>query len=53
MSLNYEIQQLLAGFNTPQPVAEKISRMIRTLDRDRIAPGIDVGEPAPDFELPG
>ena len=52
MDLNYEIQQLLASFNTPLPIAEKIARMCDQLEQDRIAPGIEVGAAAPDFSLP-
>ena len=53
MGLNHEIQQLLASFNTPLPVAEKIAAMCERIERDRIAPGIETGEVAPEFALPG
>ena len=52
MGLNLEIQQLLAGFNTPPAVAEEIARMVSDIERDQLAPGVEVGESAPDFALP-
>ena len=52
MSLHYEIQQLLASFNTPLPVAQQMASMVADLDRGRIAPGIEVGDLAPAFALP-
>ena len=52
MSLNYEIQQLLASYTIPVAIAERISAMSANLERDGLAPGIDEGEVAPDFALP-
>lgn len=52
MRLNYEIQQLLAGFNTPPTVAAKIAAMCDRIEREQLAPGIDEGSIAPDFALP-
>ncbi len=52
MGLNHEIQQLLASFNTPPHVAERIAAMCRQIENDRIAPGIEVGAVAPELELP-
>ena len=52
MSLNYEIQQLLAGFNTPPPIAEQIAGMVADIEREQLAPGLELDEVAPEFALP-
>jgi len=51
VSLQDEISDLLASYNTPMSVVRQMALAIRAIDRDRIAPGIEVGEPAPDFTL--
>ncbi len=51
MSLQQEITDLLAGYNTPLSVARKVALAVRKVERDRIAPGIEVGETAPEIEL--
>ncbi len=51
MSLKQEIQQLLAGFNVPAHIAAKLAAAYDQAARPEIAPGVAVGEAAPDFEL--
>lgn len=51
MSLHDEISDLLASYNTPMSVVRQMALAIRQIERDRIAPGIEVGESAPDFTL--
>ena len=52
MGLNLEIQQLLASFNTPLAVAEQVGAMVADIEREHLAPGLELGEIAPDFSLP-
>lgn len=52
MSLQEEISDLLASYNTPMSTVRQMALAIRQIEKERIAPGIDVGQPAPDFELP-
>lgn len=51
MTLNHEIQQLLASFNIPEEVTRTIAEANSDLTNAGIAPGIAVGEPAPEFGL--
>ncbi len=51
MSLQDEISDLLASYNTPLSVVRQMALSIRQIERDRIAPGIELGEPAPGFTL--
>ena len=52
MKLKDEIQLLLASYSTPDAAAAVISEAMARLDHNREAPGIAVGERAPDFRLP-
>lgn len=51
MSLTNEIQQLLASFSIPEDIAGKIAASHEEVEDSSIAPGIAVGEAAPDFQL--
>jgi peroxiredoxin len=51
VTLNNEIQQLLASFNIPDGFARTIAEANSDLAGSGIAPGIAVGEKAPDFAL--
>jgi peroxiredoxin len=51
MKLKQEIQLLLASYNTPDEVAVVISEAMARIDANREAPGIALGEQAPDFRL--
>ncbi len=52
MKLNEEIQQLLRSFSLPAEVSRKIGDAMARLDANRIAPGLEIGEKAANFELP-
>ncbi|MEX2301359.1 MAG: peroxiredoxin-like family protein [Bryobacterales bacterium] len=52
MKLRDEIQTLLASYSTPDEAAAVISEEMARIDHNREAPGIAVGERAPDFRLP-
>ena len=52
MKLNEEIQQLLRSFNLPAEVGRKIGAAMASIDANRVAPGLQIGEKAPNFELP-
>jgi len=52
MSLREEIQDLLASFNTPAEVGERIADAYEEIGRSQVAPGLEVGDRAPDFVLP-
>lgn len=52
MKLKNEIQLLLASYNTPDHVAAVISEAMARIEENREAPGIALGERAPDFRLP-
>jgi peroxiredoxin len=51
VTLQEEIQQLLAGFSIPENVARSIADSHRELEESGVAPGIETGRRAPDFEL--
>ena len=51
MSLNEEIRQLLASFNTPAEITKQFARAIAEVESSQIAPGLEVGARAPDFSL--
>lgn len=51
MTLKNEIQQLLAGFSVPDDIARLIAESHQELEGSGVAPGIRVGDPAPDFAL--
>ena len=52
MSLNEEIQQLLNSYSLPADVGRQMGDAMARLDANRVAPGLEVGEKAPDFRLP-
>jgi peroxiredoxin len=52
MNLNDEIQQVLASYALPNDVIETFAAAMGRLDENKVAPGLSVGERAPDFELP-
>ena len=52
MKLNEEIQQLLRSFSLPAEASRKIGDAMARLDANRIAPGLEIGEKAANFELP-
>lgn len=51
LSLNQEIESVLAGFNVPAEVSRRIGEALARVDDAGVAPGIEVGEQAPDFSL--
>lgn len=50
--MQLEIRDLLASFNTPADVAARIAEGYEAIGLDDVAPGLAVGERAPDFTLP-
>ena len=52
MSLDEEIQQLLNSYSIPVEADRQMSQAMARLDANRVAPGLEVGEKAPDFRLP-
>ena len=52
MSLNEEIQQLLNSYSLPADVGRQMGEAMARVDANRVAPGLEVGERAPDFRLP-
>ena len=52
MKLNEEIQQVLRSFNLPAEVSRKIGDAMASIDANRVAPGLQIGEKAPNFKLP-
>ena len=52
MKLNEEIRQVLASYALPAGVVETMADAMARLDANRVAPGIAVGERAPEFRLP-
>lgn len=51
VSLNEEIESLLAGFNVPAEISRRIGEAFARVDDAGIAPGIEAGDRAPDFSL--
>ncbi len=51
MSLNQEIRDLLASFNTPAAVGAQIADAFERIEDEQQAPGLEVGDRAPDFQL--
>jgi peroxiredoxin len=47
-----EIRQALSGFNLPAEAREKVACAMQQIERNRLAPGLEVGEQAPNFRLP-
>lgn len=52
MKLNEEIQHLLAGYAIPEPAVNTIAAAMEQIDKNKIAPGLDVGARAPEIRLP-
>lgn len=52
MSVNQEIRDLLASFNTPDAIGAQIADAFERIERDHQAPGLSIGERAPEFDLP-
>ncbi len=52
MSLDEEIRQLLNSYSIPVEAGRQMSQAMARLDANRVAPGLEVGEKAPDFRLP-
>ena len=52
MSLNEEIQQLLNSYSLPADVGRQMGEAMARVDANRVAPGLEVGERAPDSRLP-
>lgn len=52
MSVNQEIRDLLASFNTPAAVGAQIADAFERIEQEQQTPGLEVGDRAPDFELP-
>ena len=52
MTLHQEIQQLLSGFSVPEAAANTLAAELEQIERERLSLGLNVGERAPDFELP-
>lgn len=52
MNLNEEIRQVLAGLAIPESVNRTIVEAMEQVERNRVAPGLAVGDSAPDFTLP-
>lgn len=51
VGLQDEITDLLASYNTPISVVRQVALAIRKVNREQLAPGIAVGDPAPPLEL--
>lgn len=52
MNLNEEIRHVLTGLAIPEPINRTIAKAMEEVERNRIAPGLAVGDSAPDFTLP-
>ena len=52
MKLNEEIQHLLAGYAIPEPALNTIAAAMEQVDKNKIAPGLDLGARAPEIRLP-
>ena len=52
MNLNDEIQQVLTGYALPRDVIETFAAAMGRIEKNKVAPGLSVGERAADFELP-
>jgi len=52
MSLNEEIRHVLRTYAIPSQVANTLAAAIAELEENQAAPGLAVGETAPDFRLP-
>lgn len=51
ISLNEEIQQMLAAMNFPEEVRSVLQQGVAKLQADGVGQGLPVGEKAPDFQL--
>ena len=52
MKLNEEIQHVLAGYAIPEPALNRIAAAMEQVDKNKIAPGLDLGARAPEIRLP-
>ena len=52
MKLNEEIQHVLAGYAIPEPALNTIAAAMEQVDKNKIAPGLDLGARAPEIRLP-
>ena len=52
MKLNEEIQHVLAGYAIPEPALNRIAAAMEQVDKNKIAPGLDLGARAPQIRLP-
>ena len=52
MKLNEEIQQVLSSFNLPADARHKMAAAMERIEKNQVAPGLKVGERAPNFQLP-
>ena len=51
MKLNEEIQHVLTGFALPQTIRVKIAQAMERVEQNQMAPGLEVGERAPEIRL--
>jgi peroxiredoxin len=51
MNLNEEIRHVLAGLAIPESVNRTIAEAMEQVERNQVAPGLAIGNPAPDFTL--
>jgi peroxiredoxin len=52
MKLNEEIRHVLAGLAIPEAIRRTIAEAMEEVDQNQVAPGLAVGDSAPDFTLP-
>ena len=52
MNLNEEIRYVLAGLAIPEPVNRTIAEAMEQVEQNQVAPGLAIGDQAPDFTLP-
>ena len=52
MKLNEEIQHVLAGYAIPEDAQNMIVAAVDAVEKNRVAPGLEVGIQAPEIRLP-
>ena len=52
MKLNEEIQHVLAGYAIPEDAQNAIATAMEEVEKNKIAPGLEVGIQAPEIRLP-
>ncbi len=52
MEPNQEIQHALSSFSLPADARDKIAAAMGRIEKNQVAPGLKVGERAPNFQLP-